>query len=197
MDNSKYVGYVNSHVDEIAEYVNECFEQSKEFIKAKLIRQIRDELSPIPVHYELKYVYDPYDHSGILVEDGYVSLEQTVEDFLENEYSGNREVTYESGRGWNYPTYGEDIDRTQYTDEMAWNIMLSAIHRYIENHFGESLSDDELTNIRNSCDNFDEIYENCKAYDFLNCMGAVEFVGIENMLLKDIVRKGKVSYGTT
>ena len=197
MDNSKHVGYVNSHVDEIAEYVNECFEQSKEFIKAKLIRQIRDELSPIPVHYELKYVYDPYDHSGILVEDGYVSLDQTIGKFLENEYSGNREATYESGRGWNYPTYGEDIDRTQYTDEMAWNIMLSAIHRHIENHFGESLSDDELTDIRNSCDNFDEIYENCKAFDFFNGMGAVEFAGIENMLLKDIVRKGRISYGTT
>ena len=62
MDNSKCVEYVNSHVDEIAGYVNECFDQSKEFIKARLIRRIRDELSPTPVHYEIKYVYDPYDH---------------------------------------------------------------------------------------------------------------------------------------
>ncbi len=191
MDNSKYVGYVNSHVDEIAEYVNECFEQSKEFIKAKLIRQIRDELSPIPVHYELKYVYDPYDHSGILVEDGYISLDQTIGEFLENEYSGNKKSTYESGRGWNYLTYNDEISYD--TLDMASDIMFSAIRRYIENHFDKNISDDDFTDIRD----FDEIYENCKAFDFFNGMGAVEFVGIENMLLKDIVRKGKVSYGTT
>ncbi len=110
MDNSKCVEYVNSHVEEIAEYVNECFDQSKEFIKARLIRRIRDELTPTPVHYEIKYVYDPYDHSGILVEDGYISLEQTVGEFLENEYSGNKKATYESGRGWNYLTYGDVVD---------------------------------------------------------------------------------------
>ena len=195
MDNSKYAGYVNSHVDEIAEYVNECFEQSKEFIKAKLIRQIRDELSPIPVHYELKYVYDPYDHSGILVEDGYISLDQTIGEFLENEYSGNKEATYESGRGWNYLTYNDEISYD--TLDMASDIMFSAIRRHIENHFDKNISDDDFTDIHDSCRDFDEIYENCKAFDFFNSMGAVEFAGIENMLLKDIVRKGKVSYGTT
>ena len=32
MDNAKYAEYVNSYTDEISEYVNECFEQSKELI---------------------------------------------------------------------------------------------------------------------------------------------------------------------
>lgn len=195
MDNSKCVEYVNSHVDEIAEYVNECFDQSKEFIKARLIRRIRDELSPTPVHYEIKYVYDPYDYSGILVEDGYISLDQTVGEFLENEYSGNKEATYESGRGWNYLTYGDEISYD--TLDMASDIMFSAIRRHIENHFGENLSDDELEDIRESCSDFDDIYVDCKAYDFFCSMGAAEFVGIEDMQLKDIVKKGRNSNGTT
>jgi hypothetical protein len=186
---------VNSHVDEIAEYVNECFDQSKEFIKARLIRRIRDELAPTPVHYEIKYVYDPYDHSGILVEDGYISLEQTVGEFLENEYSGNKKATYESGRGWNYLTYGDEISYD--TLDMASDIMFSAIRRHIENHFGENLSDDELEDIRESCSDFDDIYVDCKAYDFFCSMGAAEFVGIEDMQLKDIVKKGRNSNGTT
>lgn len=190
MDNSKCVEYVNSHVDEIAEYVNECFDRLKESIKARLIRRIKDELSPTPVHYEIKHVCAPYDHSGKLVEDGYISLEQTVGEFLENEYSGNKKATHESGRGWNYLTYGDEISCD--TLDMASDIMFSAIRRHIENHFGENLSDDEFEDIRESCSDFDDIYEDCKAYDFFCSMGAAEFVGIEDMQLKDIVKKGAI-----
>ena len=76
-------------------------------------------------------------------------------------------------------------------------IMFSAIRRHIENHFGENLSDDELEDIRESCSDFDDIYVDCKAYDFFCSMGAAEFVGIEDMQLKDIVKKGRNSNGTT
>ena len=197
MDNAKYVEYVNSYTDEISEYVNECFEQSKEFIKAKLIRIIRDKITPIPVHYEWENGYEdnPYDHSGTLVENGYISLDLTVRNFLENEYSGNRKATFVSGHGWDYFTYEDEISND--TLDIASDIMLSAIRRHIENHFGENLSDDDLSNIRDSCGEFDEIYDNCKACDFFWAVGAAEFIGIENLQLKDIVKKGSVSYGTT
>lgn len=89
MNNSKYIDYVNSHVDEIAAYVDECFERSKDFIKIKLIRLINEE-------------------------------------------------------------------------------------------FGD---------IHDSCEDFDRIYDNCIANEFFFGTPAVEFVGIENMLLKDIVEK--------
>lgn len=190
MDNSKCVEYVNSHVDEIVEYVNECFDQSKEFIKARLIRRIRDELSPTPVHYEIKYVYDPYDHSGILVEDGYISLEQTVGEFLENEYSGNKKDTYESGRGWNYLTYGDEISYD--TLDMASDIMFSSIRRHIENHFGENLSDDELEDIRESCSDFDDIYVDCKAYDFFVVWVLLNLLVLRICNLKTLLRKGEI-----
>lgn len=187
MDNSKYIDYVNSHVDEITAYVDKCFEQSKDFIKIKLIRLIRDYLSPIPIHYVIKNDYDPYDSSGILIEQGYVSLDQTVKEFLQNEYSGNKEATYTSGMGWDYNTYGHELHYE--TINIAADIMYSAICRYIEDQFHVSLSDEEIEDIHDSCEDFDRIYDNCIANEFFFGTPAVEFVGIENMLLKDIVKK--------
>ncbi len=195
MDNSKYVEYVNSHVDEIVEYVNECLERLKEFIKVKMIRRIRDELSPIPVHYEMEFDYNPYDNSGILVEDGYISLDQTVEEFLENEYSGNKIATYERGRGWDYYTYEDEIRSDILT--IIGDIMFPAIRRYIENHFGVNLSDDEFYDIQSECFEFDDIYTNSKASDFFDSVATAEFVGIQDMQLKDIVKNGRNSNSTT
>lgn len=187
MDNSRYIDYVNTHVDEIAVYVDECFEQSKDSIKEKLICLIRDYLSPVPIHYVIKNDHNPYDSSGILVEQGYVSLDQTVKEFLEDEYSGNKEATYTSGMGWNYNTYEYELHYK--TINIAADIMFPAICRYIEDHFHVSLSDEEFEDIVDSCGDFDRIYDNCVATDFFFGTPAVEFVGIENMLLKDIVEK--------
>ncbi len=185
-NNSKYIEYINSHDDEIIKYIDECFEQEKEFIKTKMIQQIREELSPIPNHYEWKCVYNSYDHSGELIEDGYISLDLTVIDFL-NEYSGAKIATYESRYGWKYLTYDDEISEDMM--EIASNIMLSAIRKYVENHFEENLSDDEFSNIKNACNDFDEIYENCKASDFFYCSIVAEFVGIGNIQLKNIIRE--------
>lgn len=187
MDNSKYIDYVNTHVEEIAAYVDECFEQSKDSIKEKLIRLVRDYLSPVPIHYVIKNDHNPYDSSGILVEQGYVSLDQTVKEFLQNEYSGNKEATYTSGMGWNYNTYEDELHYD--TMDIASNIMFSAICKYIEDQFHVSLSDEEFEDIVDSCGDFDEIYDNCIANEFFFGTSAVEFVGIENMLLKDIIKE--------
>ena len=195
MDNSKYVDYVNSHIDEIAEYVNECFKQSKDFIRAKLIRQIRDYLSPIPIHYIEKDDNNPYDCSGALVEDGYISLNQTVTDFLQNEYSGNKEATYISGMGWSYNTYEDELH--YYTIELAAEIMFPAIRRYIENGLNEVLSDDKFDTIKTSCGEFDEIYDNCIANEFFFCQPAIDFCGIGNIQLDNLIKKGRTANGTT
>ena len=90
----KYIEYVDSNTEKIASYVNSCFEQSKDFIRAKLIREIRGYIIPPPVHYVWEYDGNPYDCSGIIVENGVIDLNQTVKEFLENEYSGNQEPTF-------------------------------------------------------------------------------------------------------
>lgn len=183
----KYIEYVDSNAEKIANYVNSCFEESKDSIRTKLIREIREYITPPPVHYVWEYDGNPYDCSGIIVENGIIDLNQTVKEFLENEYSGNQEPTFTSGRGWNYNTYRDELSYD--TLEVGCGIMLSAIRRCIETEFSITLSDDEFEQIKVSCGDFDEIYDNCIAFNFFGAEAAVEFVGIENVKLIDIQKK--------
>lgn len=187
--NMQYIEFVNSHTDEIAKYVNDCFEQSKDFIRVKLLRKIREYLTPIPVHYEKKDDNHPYDCSGVIVECGNISLNQSVTSFLKNEYSGNKEATYISGMGWNYNTYEDELH--YYTIEIAADIMFPAIRRYIDNQFSTTLSDEEFQDIQDACSEFDEIYDNCIANEFFFCYLAIDYVGISDMSLTTIIKKGK------
>lgn len=187
MKNQEYVEYVNSHVEEIAAYVDMCFERSKEFIREKLMREIYKYLSPIPEHFIWKSDNDPYDHSGVLEEDGLVSLDQTIMEFLQKEYTGSKEATYISGMGWRYNTYEDDL--SYYTLEMASNIMTPAIRRCIERQFDVTFADDEFEKIHDSCRDFDEIYDNCIANEFFFGSLAVEFAGIGNIKLIELIRK--------
>ena len=183
----KYIEYVNSNTEDIANYVNSCFEASKDFIRAKLIRKIREYITPTPTHYVWDLDDNPYDYSGEIIKDGLIDLNQTIKEFLENEYSGNKEPTFTSGMGWHYNTYEDELH--YYTIELAGDIMLSAIRRCIETKFSVSISDDDLEQIKESCGEFDEIYDNCPATDFFWACLAVEFVGIENVKLSTIQMK--------
>ena len=183
----KYIEYVDSNTEKIASDVNSCFETSKDFIKAKLIEKIREYITPLPIHYVWEIDDNPFDHSGIIVESGIINPNQTVKEFLENEYTGNREATFTSGRGWNYNTYGDELSYD--TLEIGCGIMLSVIRRCIETEFSITLSDDDFEQIKESCRDFDDIYDNCIAFDFFGADAAVEFVGIENVKLIDIQKK--------
>lgn len=187
MDNNIYIEYINSNTESIANYVNSCFELSKDFLKVKLIRKIREYIDPLPIHYIKKFDGNPYDCSGIIVENGIINPNQTVKEFLENEYSGNKEATYISGMGWNYNTYGDELH--YYTIELAADIMFPAIRRYIETTFSINLSEDDFERIKESCGEFDEIYDSCIASDFFSEYSAIEFVGIENIKLTKIIQK--------
>lgn len=187
MDISIYIEYVNSNVEDIANYVNTCFETSKDFLKMKLITEIRKYIYPLPIHYLWKPDENPYDCSGIIVEDGFINPNQTVIEFLENEYSGNKEATYISGMGWRYNTYEDEL--FSYTIELAADIMFPAICKCIEKEFSVSLSEDDFEQIKESCGEFDEIYDNCIASDFFFASLAIEFTGIENMKLTAIQKE--------
>ena len=185
MELSKYVEYVNSHSEEIVNYVNACFEESRELIRKKLIRKMRKWLTPLPEHYRWKPGGGPRDHSGRLVEEGKVDINQTVMDFLCEEYDGSKEATYTSGMGWRYNTYGRWLQCD--TMEMAEDIMFPAIRRYIEAKFAITLSDEEFGTITDMCDGFDCIYDDSIASDFFFGEGAVEFVGIGDLKLAEII----------
>lgn len=81
----KCIDYIKNNEPEIAEYVNSLFLARKDEIQKQLLEYIAGQLNPIPPHFEWRYVGCPYDYSGALVEQGKISLNQSVEDFLENE----------------------------------------------------------------------------------------------------------------
>lgn len=182
-----YVKYVYSNTEKIVNAVNNNFKQSKEFIKAELIKTIKNFLNPIPKHYDWEVDYNPFDYSGVIVENGIIDLNQTVLNFLNEEYTGNKVATYLSGMGWYYETYEDELRYT--TMEIASNIMLITIKECIETKFLVKLSENEFEEIRDACLDFDAIYSNCKACDFFFSTSAVEFVGIENIKLIDIIEK--------
>lgn len=184
MEYSTYIEYVNSNTKNIANYVNSCFEMSKDFLKAKLIKKIREYINPLPIHYIIEFDGESYDYSGDIVENGFINLNQTIKEFLENEYSGNKEATYISRMGWRYNTYRDELHYD--TIELAADIMFPAIRRCIEREFSIKLSEDDFEQIKESCGEFDEIYDNCIASDFFFGYPAIKFVGIENIKLTTI-----------
>lgn len=184
MDNLIYVEYVNSNESKIAKHVNDRFEASKDFIRRELISAIKKYLTPIPVHYDWQQDRNPYDISGKIVKNRYVSLDQTIDSFLANEYSGNTEATYISGMGLRYNTYGDEL--CYVTMDIAANIMRSEIKENIENHFDVSLSDEDFEYIEDSCGAFDPIYDECLACDFFDYEPAVKFVSIGGIKLTEI-----------
>jgi hypothetical protein len=185
LDISKCAEYINANVDAIAKVVDVRLEESKSDIRKKLVFKLKDYVTPVPVHYVWKYDGDPYDSSGIIVSDGNVDMDQTVQDFLDNEYTGNREATYLSHMGWNYITYGEDLSYD--TLAIGNEILLSVIFEHLYAKFGVSLSDDDLFDLRDECNNFDDIYENCLVYEFFMSNAAIEFVGLTDIKLVDVL----------
>ena len=181
---------INSYINEIGQLKgqNDNAEYQIGELKNRVsgyIEDIRKFLTPIPVHYEWRYDGNPYDFSGEIFKNGYISLDQTVDAFLENEYTGDMEATYNSGCGWYYRTYGDELQYS--TLEIASIIMCSAIKECIEKEFNISLSEEDFENIKENCNEFDPIYDECLASDFFWWEAAVEFVTIGSLKLTDIL----------
>lgn len=175
------VKYIEEHAMEIAKEVNKSFEDSKEEIKSKIIQEIKNYIESIPVHYEWKDDGCPYDHSGILVKDGVVDMEQTVSNFLESEYSGQTEATYMSGCGFHYRSYGDELSYE--TLDIAEEIMIRIIRKYIIS-FNTDLLENQIEYIISDC--HDYVYDNCLAFDFFNYEPAIKFVDIGELTLNQI-----------
>lgn len=126
--------------------------------------------------------------SGELYEDGKVSLEQTVSEFLESEYTGASRATYVSHYGLSYNTYGDSLSDD--TLEIGCSIMTDGIEDFVQRNAGipcERFSREEFFDIKTECNEFDPIYDECRASDFFWATAAVEFAGIDKMTLKEVL----------
>jgi len=178
----RYSNYIEEHAEEIINKVNSQFELSKEFIRAKFLHYIKQYLKPIPEHFEWYDDGCPYDHSGELIQTGYINLNQTISEFLENEYTGDKEPTYESGWGFRYLTYGDDL--SQLAMEIGETIMQNTMQQILEEAFNKTISEDLFTEIMDI--SHDTIYDECLAGDFFFYEVAVEFTNIGHLRLRQL-----------
>ena len=179
---------IETDCEQIAALVNARFEKCRENIKAKILSRIKEMLTPIPPHYVWRHDGCPYDSSGVLDKDGYVSLDQTVSEFLENEYAGYNEATYISGCGLHWCSWGDDLSYE--TLDIGFQIMQQVISEYLSEKLGRTVTDDEM-----SFANTDPVYDLCYAMDFFSYEPAIKFIGIGDIflstLLKEPVIEGK------
>ena len=168
--------------------MNSLFLAQKDVIREQLLESLAAMLNPIPTHYEWRSNDCPYDYSGELYEDGKVSLEQTVSEFLESEYTGASRATYVSHYGLSYNTYGDSLSDD--TLEIGCSIMTDGIKNFVQRNAGipcERFSREEFFDIKTECNEFDPIYDECRASDFFWATAAVEFAGIDKMTLKEVL----------
>ena len=176
---------IKDHTEEIAKKINEQFELEKDSIKEQLLEEIKGYITPVPRHYKWTRGDCPYDDSGEIYVDGLASLDQTIAEFLENEYTGQTRATYCSHRGLDYVTYGEWM--SDLLTEIKENVVQKTVKKCMEELFGEEISEDDLVGVLEEY--YSEIYDDSMAFDFDWGESAIEFVGIQNMKLSELVEK--------
>lgn len=178
------IKYLNDNKDDIVIVVNNALVKNKQIIKNSLLTEIKKYITPIPIHYVCDYSNCTYDYSGELVEDGYIDLNQTVEDFLQNEYSGTKMPTFTSHYGYYYNTYANELEYLE--REISNDILLKTIRSCINEHFNCIISEDDFDTLWEHFDGFDDIYADSNCYDFDCGNFAWEFTEISKLKLNNL-----------
>lgn len=181
---NKCIAYINSNIDYVCKYVDSQFNTKKESIRQELLENIQCMLNDDLIHYEWYYDGCPYDYSGDLKDSGKIDFDQTIYEFLRDEYTGQWRATYTSHYGKSYVTYGESLSYD--TLELADDILRDAVVSLLNTHFSITLTEQEIQDIFDEV--FDEIYCSCIAPDFFVWEGAIEFVELGALKLCDIVQ---------
>lgn len=181
-----YEQYVKDNLKEICFDINNIIYDSKEKIRKQLIAKIKEYLEDEPIHYEIDYSECTYDWSGELIDTGEdVDMTQTVSNFLHDEYIGSIIATYEHGRGFNYPTYGEELEYT--TLDIVDVIMKNYLYNRLKENFDNI---DENLNFEDFyIDVYDEVYSNSEAFSFGCYEFPIRFTDIKDMTLEEVMNE--------
>lgn len=171
-DISTYINYINDNLDSIINEINNKFLSSIQEIKRNMLDIINDYINPIPAHFE--FFYNEYMGIYTYIENGKIDITKTIEEFLIFEHIN------EGGIG--YSTYEDKFSRE--TTEMGEAIMLQSIKDNLSNYFNVVFDEDLFKNIIYEC--YDDIYQDCLAFDFASGVRAAEFVCISNIKLNKI-----------
>lgn len=186
----KYVNYISEHMKELSDEIEKAFEDKKDTFKKAFIEEIKDALIPVPVHY--RWVDDgcPYDHSGELIEDGLIDLDQTLIEFLLFEYSGYKTPTFDSGCGFRYDYYHELIDR--YTFDLSFHFTTDIMRNRLNEVFNDNIDEDYIYDILDKADEFMfEIRLSSHAFEYELSEETAQIYGLSDTTLSDILKEVK------
>lgn len=162
----------------------------KDEIRNKLFRLVKERmLTPVPIHYEYIPPDYIYGKEAKIVPNGRVSLDQTLGHFLSKEYNGTYTPPGEEDRKCDYkfPVFGDSLGH--YGAEIAADLIFQTSIRLVETEFGPpKIPKYRMAHIFSRY--WDGFYETIFV-PWLNMFGEyqclIEFLGIENILLKDIL----------
>ena len=182
-----FEAYITDHAKELGAKVNKKFEEYKADIREQLLCEIQDYLTDGAIHYEwTEESWDmPYDHSGSLIMSGEISLDQTVSEFLKDEYTGNKRASFMSGCGWFYDTYSEPF--SELTREIGWHILCEVLKQEAIIFLGSDFNEESFDDWCCDCD-FDPVYDESLSSDFFFSECAVDFAEIGDILLSDVMQ---------
>ena len=178
---NRYEEYIEAHAEEIAQLVNQDFENNKDELKIKVLHIIWGYIHPVPPHYIWVSNGCPYDISGELKKAGMVDLNQTIAEFLEHEYNGNSSATYVSGCGLNWDTYGDRLGFE--TLNLGGEILQKRTEECLKSAFPD-ITNEEIEYAFN--EKLDNVYDLSYASDFFFYEKVIEFLGIGDTLLKNL-----------
>lgn len=181
----QYGELIYNQGDDIANYIDDQFAISKETYSKKLLDKIKELLSPLPAHYAAQPSHSLLDDNFTLEESGGISLDQTIQDFLNNEFVGSGSMRQDEEYGDMPETYGDMLD--DYTNSLGVEIMFSLTLKYLNEKNNLTISTEDWEEVCSDFSYFDEIYSDCVCSDFFVAEAAIKVLGIADMKLSDLI----------
>ena len=182
----------NDNLQEMTDKINKEL-SNKKVIKKMFIDFLNRRIGVETTHYVWKRGYCSYDCSGELRRDGYIDLNKTIYEILNDEYTGNSIATYNSGCGLDWETYMESFGQDLF--DFAKGILEDTVRTTIKEKLNYDFQDDDewIEFSENGVYQFDDLCCNTNWTAFFfpsNVDDVIEYIEIEkeffNITLKQI-----------
>lgn len=183
MNTEKYINFINSHPAEAGKAILKEFVSTEEKTRNMVICKLKSYLIPTPEHFVRES-----DDCDELTPDGLVSLDQTVYQFLEDEYISAKKIPYADGREMFFTTYGNDF--TRFSNNIVDKAITDGLKNYLEDNFKVSLSENDVNKIQ-ADPKFDYgvLLKKCPLIGFLYVTSFVKEFKLDTVSLSDILKE--------
>ena len=178
-----YIDYYQNHQNDFIQLINSHKNSFIKNLRKKIYSQFKFWFSfyESPMnHFEWEYNNDPFDFSGDIYPDGFISFHQPILSFL-NEHTGDRTPTYCSYNGWYFPTYSDSLN--EIIESFALDFLCDFFFNFFSVHFNTSLDTDSFNEIMVDCDYFDDVKFKSFLFNCLDYPSAFSSCGISPDIL--------------